>query len=107
MLKLFRFRGPRNNEKRDSTFAEVQDANFAISLHSVNQRSFYSAQRAIHRSKITEEYRWITLYLATDKGASIAFKDAPEFIQYMDTHGCKFDSETKQRYSTDYVFSKK
>lgn len=105
--KIISVSGPKNNEKRDSVFAEVKDATFTISLHPMNQGAYYSAQRAIHRSKITEEYKWITLYLATDKGASITFKDAAEFTQYMDAHGYKPDSETKQRYSTDYVFSKK
>jgi pterin-4a-carbinolamine dehydratase len=105
--KIISISGPKNNEKRDSTFSEVKDATFTISLHSMNQGAQYSAQRAIHRSKITEEYKWITLYLATDKGDDIAFKDAADFMRYMEEHGYKLDSETKQRYSTDYVFSKK
>lgn len=99
--------GAKNNEKRDSTFTEVKESPFSISLHSMSQGAYYSAQRAIHRSKITEEYKWITLYLADDKGGDVSFKDAAEFIKYMESHGYKLDSETKERFRTDYVFSKK
>ncbi|HEY3406378.1 MAG TPA: hypothetical protein VGK59_23480 [Ohtaekwangia sp.] len=99
--------GPKNNEKKDSTFVAVTDGSFAISLNSLSNDTRFRAQRAVHRSKITEPFHWVTLILAHADGTDVYFKDAADFIQYMDVHGYVVESETKQRYSTDYVFRKK
>src|SRR5688572_30332903 len=62
--KLISITGPKENEKRDSTFAEVIEDPFAIALHSINQGEKYRAQRTIERPKPGQEFRMITLFLS-------------------------------------------
>jgi hypothetical protein len=99
--------GPKDKEKRDSTFAAVTEASFEIALYSMNQGQRFSARRKIEEPKIGQEFRMITLFIADADGTDVYFKDAADFINYMDAHGYEMTSETKQRFRTDYVFKKK
>jgi hypothetical protein len=105
--KTITISGPRDNEKRDSVFVTVNDATFEIGFHSLNQGQRYSAQKTLERPKPGQEFRQVKLYLANADGTDIFFKDAAEFIAYMDARGYEKTSETKQRFSVDYAFRKK
>lgn len=103
--KTITISGPKDNEKRDSVFTVVNDATFDIGFHSVKGR--YSAQRTLERPKVGQEFRQVKIYLANADGSDIFFKDADEFVAYMDSRGYAKTTETKQRFSVDYTFTKK
>jgi hypothetical protein len=105
--KTITISGPRDNEKRDSVFTNVNDVTFEIGFHSMNQGEKYSAQRTIERPKPGQEFRQVKLYLANADGTDVFFRNAEEFIAYMDARGYEKTSETKQRFSVDYAFTKK
>lgn len=103
--KMITISGPRDNEKRDSVFTTVSDATFEIGFHSLSKG--YSAQKTIERPKPGQEFRQVKLYVANADGSDVFFKNAEEFIAYMNARGYEKTSETKQRFSVDYAFSKK
>jgi hypothetical protein len=105
--KTITISGPRDNEKRDSVFTTVTEATFEIGFHSLNQGQRYSAQTTLERPKLGQEFRQVKLYLANADGTDVFFKNADEFIAYMDARGYEKASETKQRFSVDYAFKKK
>jgi hypothetical protein len=105
--KVITISGPRDNEKRDSVFTNVTDATFEIGFHSLNQGQKYSAQKTIERPKPGQEFRQVKLYLANSDGTDVFFKSAEEFITYMAARGYEKTGETTQRFSVDYVFTKK
>ncbi|HEY0652705.1 MAG TPA: hypothetical protein VGD65_06235 [Chryseosolibacter sp.] len=105
--KTITISGPRDNEKRDSVFTTVTTPTFEIGFHSISQGTKYSAQKTIERPKVGQEFRQVKLYLANADGTDVFFKDADEFIAYMDARGYQKTTETKQRFSVEYIFSKK